>query len=99
MSTPVSIPDEGALRDFLLGNLAPERAGQVEAWLDSDPSAADTLSRLAAIDPLTQALADTSPGEIASASTVDWVVQSVLHELGSGDTTCDPVRTEERGGS
>src|SRR5262245_15858829 len=58
MSAPVSMPDESTLRDFLLGNLAPERAEQVEAWLSSDPSAAEVLRRIAADDSLTQALAE-----------------------------------------
>ncbi|HKB38016.1 MAG TPA: hypothetical protein VKD72_16330, partial [Gemmataceae bacterium] len=63
MSAPVLMPDERTLRDFLLGNLPPERAEQVEVWLSKDPSAAETLSRLAADDSLTQALADTSAVE------------------------------------
>src|SRR5438552_779114 len=86
MSAPVSMPDEGTLRDFLLGTLAPERTEQVEAWLSSDPSAADTLSRLTASDSLTQALADTSAIEAIPVPTVDWVLRSVLQELGSGIT-------------
>src|SRR5258708_121062 len=86
MSTPVSIPDERTLRDFLLGTLAPERTEQIEAWLASDPSAPDALSRLAAEDSLTPALADTSAVEAVSATTTDWVVRSVLQELGSGTT-------------
>src|SRR5262249_35921857 len=69
------------------GNLASERAAQVEAWLVSDPSAADTLSQLTADDALTQALADPSATEAMPAATVDWVVQSVLQELRSEKTS------------
>ncbi|MBI1914270.1 MAG: serine/threonine protein kinase [Planctomycetes bacterium] len=44
------------------------------------------MSRLTAADALTQALADTSAVEAVPAPTVDWVIRSVLQELGSGDT-------------
>jgi serine/threonine protein kinase len=97
MSSSVSMPDEGTLRGFLLGTLAPERTQQVEAWLSSDPAAAETLTRIAANDSLTRALADTATVEAVPVQTVDWVVRSVLHELGRETATGSFLLSAERG--
>jgi serine/threonine protein kinase len=86
MSSLVPMPDERTLREFLLGKLSPEHAEQVEAWLSADPSAAEALQRLVADDALTRALADASVVEAIPGPTVEWVLRSVLQELGSGDT-------------
>jgi serine/threonine protein kinase len=80
------MPDERTLREFLLGQLSLEHAAQVEAWLSSDPAATDTLCRLTVDDPLTQALADTASVEMVPARTIEWIIPSVLQELGSGNT-------------
>jgi serine/threonine protein kinase len=87
MSASVPTPDEHTLREFLLGKLSMGVADQLEDWLWGDPSAADTLSRVPAEDLLTRAVANVSPVEPISASTVEWVVRSVLQELWGGDTS------------
>jgi serine/threonine protein kinase len=80
VSRPVSAPDEGTLREFLLGTLAADRAEQVADWLSRDPSAGDSLHRVAADDLLTGLLADTALAEPAAPS-VERIVRSVLQAL------------------
>ena len=86
MSGPVLMPDESALRDFLLGKLSAERAEEVAARLSSHPGVIDALAAVAADDALTRTLADSAAAEAIPSSTVDWVVRSVLQELGGGET-------------
>jgi serine/threonine protein kinase len=81
VSRPVSTPDEGSLREFLLGTLEPDRAEQVAAWLSSDPSAGDSLHRVAAHDLLTGLLADTALAESVPAPSVERIVRSVLQAV------------------
>jgi anti-sigma factor RsiW len=88
-------PDDRTLRDYLLGNLSPDRAGPVTDWLSSDPSAADACLRFAADDPLTTALAEASSLEGIPASSVEPFVRSVLQELGSAHAP-DPAAGSAR---
>src|SRR5258708_2791182 len=81
MADPGPAPDDSALREYLLGNLSPERAAPVSAWLASDPSAAEFMGRIKADDTLTQALADTPAGEPVTAATVESYIRCVLDEL------------------
>jgi hypothetical protein len=94
MSAPHTTPDERTLREFLLGNLAPERAEQVAAWLAGHPSSAEALRGLAADDLLTEALAKARGEEVAPPSGVERVIRSVLRELGKGEEP-PPARTSE----
>src|SRR5262249_3979124 len=75
------MPDEGTLREFLLGTLAADRAEQVAGWLSSDPSAGESLHRVAAHDALTGLLADTARAEPAPDASVERIVRSVLQAL------------------
>jgi hypothetical protein len=83
---PGKTSDESTLRDFLLGALPAERAEQVAGHLAGDPALVEALRRLAADDPLTQALVGASTAELAPADLVAHTIRSTLHALGVADT-------------
>src|SRR5689334_22572062 len=78
MSAPAAKPDDATLREFLLGTLSPDRAEVVAAWLSGNPSAAESLRRVAADDLLTAALADAAAAEAAPTEAVERVIQSAV---------------------
>ena len=86
MLVPTPKPDERTLRQFMLGTLAREYAEQVETWLASDPSAADSFHELAPHDLLTEVVADTAAVATVPDPPVDRIIRSVLHSLGATDT-------------
>ena len=97
MTAPLTTPEVNTLREFLLGALPPERAEQVAAWLARDPSAVQTLHRLAADDPLTQTLAATETAERIPAPAAERLIRSTLATLGIADTPLPAAPTTAPG--
>jgi serine/threonine protein kinase len=70
-------PSDDDLRQFLLGNLPPDRADAVQAWLDADPSHAPRLDRLTVRDPLTDACSASATRTPIAAAAVERVARAV----------------------
>lgn len=91
MPQPTSQPDENTLREFLLGHLPLDRANEVAAWLEANPSAAERLTDLVAGDPLLAALGKPQPAKPVSPAAVERIILAVNENLRAGEPVTSPL--------